>query len=231
MSPRRALLWYISEVLGIRYKDEQRDLKAILYTDASDLFLNGVIDTRRGTCGNMGALFVALCWRIGWPVKLVTAKAHFYCKFDDGEVQHNVEPTNFDRGFRTPFDSHFKEEHGIPDIAVDIGSDLKPLSPRELLGVFYGLRGRHNRDCERIQDAEEDYLFARTLFPQNRRLYMEQMECSVLMSKTRFGSAERGSISGMLHWLQGGTWSTPQTRSPMVSIDSTITSPIFFQRK
>src|SRR5262245_30309884 len=54
------LCWYIGEVLGVRYREDQRDLKSVLYTDPSDLFLNGVMDSRRGTCGNMAALHVAL---------------------------------------------------------------------------------------------------------------------------------------------------------------------------
>jgi hypothetical protein len=197
------LCWYISEVLGIRYKEGQRDLEGILYTDATDLFLNGVIDSRQGTCGNMAALFVCMCWRIGWPVRLVMANAHFFCRFENGEVRHNIEATNFDRGFRTPYDSHYKEEHRIPDIAIEVGSDLKTLTHREMLAEFFGLRGRHHRDCNRVRQAEEDFLFARALFPDNRRLYMAQIECSVTMSEARFVMGEKGSINGLLHWLRG----------------------------
>src|SRR5262249_16120111 len=37
------LCWYVDEVLGIRYREDQKDLRWVAYTDPSDLFLNGVM--------------------------------------------------------------------------------------------------------------------------------------------------------------------------------------------
>ncbi len=73
------LCGYLEHEAGIAYKEEQRNLTAVWYTDPTDLFLNGVMDTRRGTCGNMAALHVALAgawvgpfrWRASGPTSFV----------------------------------------------------------------------------------------------------------------------------------------------------------------
>ncbi len=64
---------YLEHEAGIAYIEDQRYATAVSYTDPSDLFLNGVMDTRRGTCGNMAALHVAL----GWPVSLACVRSHY----------------------------------------------------------------------------------------------------------------------------------------------------------
>lgn len=89
---------YLDCEAGIAYREDQRDVKSINYTDPSDLFLNGVMDTRRGTCGNMAALHVAIGWRLGWPVSLACVKSHLICRYDDGKVTHNIEATDTGRG-------------------------------------------------------------------------------------------------------------------------------------
>ena len=67
------LCHFVHNDLGVRYREDQKFAHKIAYTDPGDLFLNGVMDTRRGTCGNMAALHVALGWRLGWPVSLALA--------------------------------------------------------------------------------------------------------------------------------------------------------------
>src|SRR5262249_15164134 len=84
---------YVECELGVQYREDQRDARAVRYTDPSDLFVNGVIDSRRGTCGNMAVLHLAIGWRLGWPVSLAAARAHLFLRYDDGFVQHNVEAT------------------------------------------------------------------------------------------------------------------------------------------
>ena len=210
------LCWYVAEVLGVRYREDQREIQSILYTNPSDLFLNGVMDTRRGTCGNMAALHVAIAWRLGWPLSLACAGPHFFCRYDDGRVVHNIEATNNGRGgFQSHPDEYYQKEFGIPDRAVACGSDLRAVTPREMLGLFFGLRGRHWEDIGRLVEAEVDYLWARVLFPRNRRLYMAQVGVSVQLSGGRFEQTESGHFFGMLDWLRHGvTVRQPSLYSP-----------------
>jgi hypothetical protein len=87
------LCGYLEHEAGIAYNEDQRTATAVYYTDPSDLFLNGVMDTRRGTCGNMAALHVAIGRRLGWPVSLACVRSHYICRYDDGQVTHNIEAT------------------------------------------------------------------------------------------------------------------------------------------
>lgn len=174
---------YLDLEAGIEYKRDQRDVKSIRYTDPSDLFLNGVLDSREGTCGTLAALQVAIAWRMGWPVSLACVNAHFIVRYDDGETVHNIEATTTGRGaFGSDTDEEIVTKWRLPEIALTCGSDLRALRPREMLGVFVGARARHLRDVGLAQgdagiilSSEADWLLARQLFPTNRLLYKEQM--------------------------------------------------------
>jgi hypothetical protein len=170
------LCGYLEHEAGIAYREDQRNGGPVFYTDPSDLFLNGVMDSRRGTCGNMAALHVAIGWRLGWPVSLACVGSHFICRYDDGQVTHNIEATQAGYGgFKSDPDDYLIRQYNLPSVAISSGSDLRAIKPREMLGVFIGLRGRHMRDTGKLEDAETDYLLARHLFPNNRRLYIDCM--------------------------------------------------------
>lgn len=185
---------FLEKRVGIEYREDQRNLTSILYTDPSDLFLNGVMDTRRGTCGNMAALYVALGWRLGWPVSLACAKSHYVCRYDDGKVQHNIEATQSGYGgFKSDPDEYLMAKYNLPSIAISCGSDLRAVTPREMLGIFVGFRGRHMRDTGRYDEAHQDYLLARWLFPDSRRLYIDSMALCVPYGEKLFQPDEVGS--------------------------------------
>ncbi len=208
------LCGYLEYEAGIAYNEDQRDGGPIFYTDPSDLFLNGVMDTRRGTCGNMAALHVAIGWRLGWPVSLACVKSHFVCRYDDGRVTHNIEATQAGYGgFKSDPDDYLIQRYGLPAVAVRSGSDLRALKPREMLGVFIGLRGRYLRDTSRWEEAEADYLLARWLFPNSRRLYIDGMALAVPRGAALFEPGELGSpqdLAGAIMEQYGGaTWGMP----------------------
>ena len=118
--------WYVDEVLGVTYPDELADAEDRLYADPMNVFLNGLMDRRRGSCASMPTLHVALGWRLGWPVSLACARNHLFCRYDDGEVTHNIEATAFGRGgFRSHPDDYYRQQYRIPQIAVSCGSDLR----------------------------------------------------------------------------------------------------------
>ena len=187
---------------GITYNEHQRDGGPVLYTDPSDLFLNGVMDTRSGTCGNMAALHVAIGWRLGWPVSLACVKSHFICRYDDGVVTHNIEATQAGfGGFKSDPDDYLIEKYGLPAVAISSGSDLRALKPREMFGAFLGLRGRHMCDTGRQEEAEADYLLARCLYPNSRRLYIDAMALAVPRGASLFEPGEVGSPASLAGWL------------------------------
>jgi len=197
--------WYVGNVLRIDYREDQKNLKRVLYTDPSDLFLDGIMNTRRGTCGNMALLWVVLGQRLGWPVSLACVGSHFICRYDDGGKVFNIETTQVDGGeWSSPPDRFYLQEceWRIPQRAVDCGSDLRALTRREMLGAFFGARARHLENINRFNEAEPDYLVARYLFPRNRQLYISQNQVSVQNSMELFEPGEKGHPIELAHWLQ-----------------------------
>ncbi len=191
---------YLELEAGIEYNADQRDGRGILYTNPSDLFLNGVIDTHQGTCGNMAALSYAMGWRLGWPVSLACVKSHYILRFDDGEFIYNMEATQVGfGGFKSDPDEFLIETKDIPAIAIECGSDLRALRPHEVLGSFVGLRARHIRDVgmyerseAKIIASEPDWLLARQLFPVNRVLYRDCLAVTTMRGDQLFEPEEVG---------------------------------------
>ncbi|MGH7926306.1 MAG: transglutaminase family protein [Candidatus Binatia bacterium] len=211
--------WYLDVIVGIAYREDQAHLKRIRYTDPSDLFLNGVMDNLRGTCGNMAALYMAVCWRLGWPVFLATVRSHNICRYEDDEVCYNIDASNIGRGgFSSPSDEFYMTEYNLSRKAIDCGSDLRALSPRETLGIVIGLRARHLENIGLMAEPESDYLLARYLFPQSRVLYDGQMQNSVQYSMDLFEPHEKGHPVELASWLQEvvrmAPWKRKQNSSP-----------------
>lgn len=194
---------YLDVEVGIAYNHHQRDAQPIDYTNPSDLFLNGVLDTGEGTCGNMAALHVAFGWRMGWPVSLACVSSHFILRYDDGEIIHNIEATQTGSGgFGSSPDKDLVKRYQLSSAALESGSDLRILRPHEMLGAFVGLRARHLLDVGRddghesmILESERDWLLARYLFPANRLLYKQQMVVSSIRGESLFEVGETGHPS------------------------------------
>ncbi len=191
---------YLDLEVGIQYNQHQRDVSRILYTNPSDVFLNGVLDTREGTCGNLAALHVAMGWRMGWPVSLACVVSHYILRFDDGEVIYNIEATQAGHGgFKSDPDDYLIREKKLPAIAITSGSDLRAVRPCEMLGIFISLRARHLQDLGKQQNREDlmlaseaDWLLARQLFPTNRAIYKHQMVISTMRGDHLFVENEAG---------------------------------------
>ena len=175
---------FVHHDLGIRYQEDEKAAHSVAYTDPSDLFLNGVMETRRGTCGNMAALHVALGWRLGWPVSLALAGWHCILRFDDGATRLNVEATNTEGGFRVHGDDYYRREYHVPQEAIDSGSDLATLTPRQLLGHFVGCRGRHWWDVSDYARAGRDFRLAVELFPQSWLYRRMLSQCGYMRPST-----------------------------------------------
>ena len=195
------LCGYLEHEAGIAYIEEQRYATSVRYTDPSDLFLDGVMDTRRGTCGNMAALHVAIGWRLGWPVSLACVASHYICRYDDGKVTHNIEATQAGYGgFKSDPDAHLIKHYGLSPKAISSGSDLRAVAPRELLAIFVSL-ARHMRDTGQTDESEQDYLLARHLFPSNRKLYIAAMAAAIERSGQMFEPGELGSPQSFADWI------------------------------
>ncbi len=150
-------------------------------------------------------------------MSLAYVKSHLVCRYDDGKVTHNIEATQAGfGGFKSDPDEYLVREYGLPPVALQCGSDLRALSPREMLGVFIGLRGRHMRDSGRPEEAELDYLLARRLFPNSRRLYIDAMALAVPRGGALFEPGEVGPPQSLAQWVTN-EYGTPTGRADVQS--------------
>ncbi len=195
--------FYLDREIGIRYREDQKDNLPISYTNPSDLFATGVMDSGEGTCANMSLLHVALAWRMHWPASLACVWSHFICRYDDGRVTYNIEATKTGGGgFHSHPDEYYLETHNLPPEAIRSGSDLRALTPKQMLGCFIGHRGRHYSDIGEVDSAESDYLLARSLFPNNRYLHFSQVMSSIQQGAVLFHPQESGHPRELSDWLQ-----------------------------
>lgn len=193
---------FLGHIIGVRYIDEQKHAKAVYYKNASDLFLNGVIETLQGTCGNMATLHVAIARRMGWPVSLACAKTHLLSRFDDGQVVHNIEATSTHAGtFASDPDDEYIKRFNLPKKAVQCGSDLRRLTAREMLGVFVGLRARHYHDAGDMDRADSSYALARVLFPSHRDSCVRSLIPFLWRADRLFDAGEKGNPDSIFEGL------------------------------
>jgi len=102
----------------------------------------------------MPALHVALAWRLGWPASLACAGWHVLCRYDDGTRAFNIEATKTGGGgFHAHPDAYYQERYGLTPESVRSGSCLRAPSPRELLGLFVGIRARLFHDTGGRREA------------------------------------------------------------------------------
>jgi hypothetical protein len=88
----------------------------------------------------------------------------------------NIEATAIGLGgVSTPPDEHYVKKHCLSPERIAAGSDLTALKPRQMLGYFFGSRGRCWYDCYDALGAVDDYRRASELFPQSR-LWAEQLQ-------------------------------------------------------
>ena len=207
---------FLGHVIGIGYNEEQMHAEAVRYVNPSDLFLNGLIDTKQGTCGNMAALHVAISRRMGWPVSLACAGPHLVSRFDDGEVTYNIEATSTHPGsFCCEPDETYTKRFQLPKRAIECGSDLRKLSAREMLAVFLSLRGRHYSDTNQPDSAAADYSLAQAVFPQYRRAFIAMMALMLRRGARIFERGELGHPDSLFNDFvpviarHPGTWYMP----------------------
>lgn len=184
------------ESIGIEYTRDVLDPG-----DPSQTFLPGIIDTKQGTCANMPVLYLAIAHRLGWPLKGVVSRDHFWVRWDDGEKQFNLEATNAAAegdgvgAFTSAPDETYIDELRTPQVAVESGSDLTSLTARQTLGVYLQSRAGYWAAHDEWAKAEHDLLLARTCFPENRDIYMFLLEAMAKRASGIFDPTERNWLA------------------------------------
>lgn len=208
------LAQFLDQRVGIGYVEDQKQAQieadragkqlGVRYSDPGQLLLHGLIDTKRGTCATMPVLHVAIGRRLGWPVGLACADWHYVCRYDDGQHVYNIEATDTGRGgFAAGSDQDYIEKEGVSRKAIAVGSDLRKLTAREMLGVFLMSRGRYLADTGKRTVAAKDFALAHVLFPNSRKAYRQLATNLIATGEGLFERGEQGHPAQQMGWLMG----------------------------
>jgi tetratricopeptide (TPR) repeat protein len=164
------------EDYGVRYNPQRITIPTAtlsndgFFSDSRDIFLDGLLGEKRmGTCSSMPVLYVALGRRLGYPLKLVTTKAHLFVRWEDARERFNLECTG--RGMNRYDDEHYKHwPFEVTEEEIREDGYLKSLTPSEELALFLSLRGNCLKEAGRVAEAIVAYEQA-VRFAPNARPY------------------------------------------------------------
>ena len=152
--------------LGIRYAEALMD-RDDYFADSRPTFLHGVIQSGVGTCCSLPVLYLAVGRRLGYPLKLVSAKQHLFCRWDEpGGERFNVECTSV--GMNSYPDDYYltwplpATPHEVKEFCY-----LRSMTPRQELSNFLWNRGCCGVENRRYNDAVESFAWAAELDPDN----------------------------------------------------------------
>jgi hypothetical protein len=133
------------------------------------VFLHGLLGPdRKGTCSSLPVLYVAVGRELGYPLKLVTTKAHMFVRWEGFGERFNIEVTG-DHGLnRFPDDYYRHWPFEVSPAEEQAEGYLKSLTPPEELAVFLSIRGMCLRDLGRLAEAADAFAMASRLAPECR---------------------------------------------------------------
>lgn len=151
--------------LGVKYDADA--IKRKTFDSSREGFIHGLLSgDKTGTCANMPVLYASIGRNLGYPIYIVCAKGHLFCRWQSiktGE-RFNIEASG--RGLNTfPDDHYMKWPRPIEPAEVYHGIFLRNLDPVEELGCFMATRGHCLRDRGHILDAIVAYSHAHRLAP------------------------------------------------------------------
>ncbi len=152
------LVTVLQQDFGVHYNQDR--INDIDFTRSQDLFLHGMVGSSNGgTCVSMPVLYTAVARRLGYPVYLVNAKEHLFCRWDAPGERINVEGTN--QGMNSFDDLHYRNwPHPISTHEVESGLYLKSLTNAESFSAFLAARGHSCEDSGNRSDAAVCYSLA-----------------------------------------------------------------------
>ncbi len=153
--------WLASDINAVFKIDY--DLKDLDGARPENLFLNGLIDRKVGTCVSMPLLYVALGWRLGYPIKLVSVPTHLFARWDDGVNRINIEATGYGGELS---DEAYESEFFVSPRCKDRGA-LESLTPRQMLAQMILARAHCWASRGNVHEHLADALHANLLDPKH----------------------------------------------------------------
>lgn len=160
------LIQVLQEDCGVRYNPDR------IYTprpeDSRDHFLHGLLDPKcGGTCASMPVLYTAVGRRLGYPIKLVAAKQHLFCRWDTPTERFNIEGSSND-GWDAYDDNYYRTwPKPLSQAEIDSGDFLRSMTPMDELAEFLLCRGICEAVNHRLPAARASLAEAHRLCPQS----------------------------------------------------------------
>lgn len=127
----RSLRQTIHNRAGYRYT-EQVDARGIPVND-EELFLHGMLKTKRGYCMNLSLLYLILGQKLSLPLFGVPLPSHFFVRYEKGNNRINIEATEGGASFP---DSFYRQRY-LPQPEKGGSYFLNNLSPKKTLGAYF----------------------------------------------------------------------------------------------
>ncbi|OAI48017.1 hypothetical protein AYO44_08145 [Planctomycetaceae bacterium SCGC AG-212-F19] len=157
-----AMITVLQKDLGVRYNPAKIDESVPL--DTADTFIHGIIQGDGGTCASMPVLYVAVGRRLGYPLSLVSAKYHFFARWDEPAERFNIEATG--RGLNCHPDDYYRMgRYLVSERAERLCGFLKSQTPAEELAGFLAQRAFRLFENYRYNEAEEAISWSSILAP------------------------------------------------------------------
>ncbi len=159
------LVTVLQQDFGVRYNPVR--IREVNFRKPDDLFIHGLVGSENGgTCVSMPVIYTAVARKLGYPVFLVNAKAHIFCRWDSQGQRVNVEATN--QGMNSFDDLHYMNwPHPIHRDEVDRGLYLNSLTMAESFAVFLAARGHCFEENDNKPDARVSYALAMKYHPRH----------------------------------------------------------------
>ena len=132
----RAFNTYFYQTQGYHYDSEDP------YSQKKkNRYINGLLDTKSGSCLTLPLLYFAVAQRLGYPVHLVAGPQHLFLRYDDKRLKYqNIEATS--GGSWSP-DIRIINDLEIPKKGIESGCYLRTLNNKEFLGELYAENARY----------------------------------------------------------------------------------------
>jgi hypothetical protein len=162
---------------GLRAQPGSEASNDVFFRDPKAVFLTGVLGKeRQGTCSSLPVLFVAVGRLLGYPLKLVTTKAHLFVRWEGQQERFNVEVTG--NGLNRFSDDYYR--HWPMAVAKEEESaerHLASLSPGGELALFLSIRAMCLRADGRMAEAGDAFGVAARLAPEVRSYGLMEARC------------------------------------------------------
>jgi tetratricopeptide (TPR) repeat protein len=135
-----------------------------------DLFLNKVIDQRKGNCIGLSILYLSIAERLGLPLSGVNVPEHIFVRYDDGEQKINIETGHKGMSLSDSFYvSHSIER--FDEKSVEHGCYLQNLNTKEVVSNILLNRSKIRRENGDHKGALGDCKKSILLNPKNPGAY------------------------------------------------------------